>query len=76
MLKKIKECSFQELFDYVNDNLVKVLLGEKPFPHAILMFVNNPNIKEMTPRDRRNELKQIFSEMKPDLLDIQIDIKS
>lgn len=76
MLKELKECNTNQILDYVNRNIKRIKMGEKPFPHSVLMYVNNPNIKNMSLREKSIELKQIFSELQPEWLEIVIEVEN
>ncbi len=74
MLKRINECSYTQLYTYMINNLRKIITGEVKFSYAILMFLNNPNLKDMVPKERRRALRKIMSELKLEVAEQYIEV--
>lgn len=74
MFKPIRECSFTQIFTYVNENLVGIQTEEIMFPKTLTMIMCNPNIHELGAREKNKVLKQIFSEIKAGLLETLIEV--
>lgn len=74
MLKQIRDCSYVELHDFMVNNLRKIVAYETNFPYAILMFLNNPNVKYMSVKEKRQNLKKILSELNEETLNKVIEL--
>ena len=74
MLKKIKECTYTQLYSYMITNLKAIVKEEEFFPYSLLMFFNNSNLKLMTNAERNKVLKNIFKELKEEILEMYIEV--
>ena len=74
MLKKIKECTYNQLYSYMITNLKAIVKEEEFFPYSLLMFFNNSNLKLMTNAERTKVMKNIFKELKEDILEMYIEV--
>lgn len=74
MLKKIKECTYNQLYSYMITNLKAIVKEEEFFPYSLLMFFNNSNLKLMTNAERNKVLKNIFKELKEEILEMYIEV--
>lgn len=75
MLKRIKDCTYNQLYSYMITNLKAITKDNDPFPYSLLMFLNNPNIKYMTVHERNEIMKKIFNELKEESSEMYIDIE-
>lgn len=74
MLKQLSDCTYVELHDYMVNHLKAIVTKELEFPLSILMFLNNPNLKEMSVKEKRESLQRIMNELKPSVTKIILDL--
>ena len=75
MYKKIKECSFTQLYVYKMNNLKDIMNGNIEFPIILLYFLDSPIVNDYNSVERNKKLKSIFKEIRPELLETIISIE-
>lgn len=74
MIQKIKDSTSAQVYEYMMNNLKQILDKEVAFPTSLLMFLNNPRLKDLTKKQRNKYYKEILSELNEECLDIYIDV--
>ena len=76
MVKKIKDCTVDELYIYRLINLNKINGKQKEdLPFAIVIFLKNPDLANMTKRDKGRMFKRYLYEISPAIGEETVDIE-
>lgn len=76
MVKKIKDCTVDELYIYRLINLSKINCREmEDLPFAIVIFLKNPDLANMNKRDKGKMFKRYLYEISPAIGEETVDIE-
>ena len=76
MVKKIKDCTVDELYIYRLINLNKINGKQlEDLPFAIVIFLKNPDLAKMTKRDKGRMFKRYLYEISPAIGEETVDIE-
>lgn len=75
MTKDIRDCTVAQLYLFRLNNLDKFRSGEmKDLPISVVMFLENPRLKNMTETEKKALWKQYKKELRPEIIEREIEL--